>query len=437
MMIYQANTTFTLSRKAALTCVVFVALLGANLAQAAVAPASERITAFEVLEPGTVMAWQQAVESRQKISRHGGKSQPMTLAFSAFGHHWQWQVQDNARLLEKLGQNQRQRLSRRVSLWQGRDPHHPAHWLRFSLWQNPSTGQSELHGMWWDGSELYLLAPVGRTALATAAAKRGSDPDTTVAYRLSDVIPSEPLACGVNTPDGSGEGPGDGFNGKYQQLLADLKQSLAETRQSGAATSQLNVAIVADTFYQSHWGSNTTASILNLMNNVDGIYSNQVGVAIAVSALLTPNTNGGMTSTDPSTLLGQFDSWISQNNVTNPGLAHLFTSRNLDGSTIGLAWIDVLCRQSQGTGIDEIVGNSWETLLVAHEMGHNFGAWHDGDTAHNCGSVPEDTYIMSPTLCPSCPDFSACSVTTMQPAINSASCLVPVGNDVIFAHGFE
>ncbi len=437
MMIYQAHTTFTLSRKAALACVAFVALLGANLAQAAVAATSERIAAFEVLEPGTVMAWQQAVESRQKKSRHGGKSQPMTLAFSAFGRHWQWQVQDNARLLEKLGQNQRQRLSDRVSLWQGVDLHHPAHWLRFSLWHDPSTGQTELHGMWWDGSELYLLSPVGQTALATAAAKRGRDADTTVAYRLSDVIPSEPLACGVNNPVGSGEGPGDGFNGKYQQLLADLKQKVAETRQPDAATSQLNVAIVADTFYQNHWGNNTTASILNLMNNVDGIYSNQIGVTLNVAQILTLNDNGPMTATDSGVLLPQFRDWVGAGNLTNPGLAHLFTSRNLDGNIKGRAYVNVLCAGKWGTGIDEIVGNSYETIIVAHEMGHNFGADHDGDSNGSCPNEPPNTYIMSPTVSASYTDFSPCSASVVTTNAGVASCIVPVGNDVIFAHGFE
>jgi hypothetical protein len=66
-------------------------------------------------------------------------------------------------------------------------------------------------------------------------------------------------------------------------------------------------------------------------------------------------------------------------------------------------------------------GSMSAALIMAHEIGHNLGAEHDGAGA--CSSVPE-TFIMAPNL-NSSTTFSQCSVNAIKSFIGSASCVTP------------
>ena len=65
-----------------------------------------------------------------------------------------------------------------------------------------------------------------------------------------------------------------------------------------------------------------------------------------------------------------------------------------------------------------------DSLIAAHEIGHNFGAPHDGQANSACEAEPQ-TFIMSPSINGS-DQFSACSITEMQDNIVAAACIVPL-----------
>lgn len=65
-----------------------------------------------------------------------------------------------------------------------------------------------------------------------------------------------------------------------------------------------------------------------------------------------------------------------------------------------------------------------DSLIAAHEIGHNFGAPHDGQAGSACEAEPQ-TFIMSPYINGS-DQFSACSITEMQDNIVAAACIVPL-----------
>jgi hypothetical protein len=82
--------------------------------------------------------------------------------------------------------------------------------------------------------------------------------------------------------------------------------------------------------------------------------------------------------------LSDFSSWRGSQNA-DAGLWHLMSNCST-GPTIGLAWLNMLCTTSvisqtnndkttsyvSGTGIS--TANPQEFMVIAHEIGHNWGA---------------------------------------------------------------
>jgi hypothetical protein len=101
----------------------------------------------------------------------------------------------------------------------------------------------------------------------------------------------------------------------------------------------------------------------------------------------------------------------------------LFTGRDLDGTTVGIGYVNALCRSKFAASLTEIRGRgAWlESLITAHEIGHNFGSVHDGEA--QCTYVAQNQFLMSPTVHSSAATFSSCSRDLMTSSISSASCI--------------
>ncbi|KAJ3228030.1 hypothetical protein HK099_007311 [Clydaea vesicula] len=135
--------------------------------------------------------------------------------------------------------------------------------------------------------------------------------------------------------------------------------------------------------------------------------------------------------------LSAFSQWRGLKSNDTAGLWHLMTQCN-SGPQVGVAWLSMLCAKNQlqsgnqfvsGTGVSSIVPLEWK--VVAHEIGHNFGAIHDCmsetcptscDTssfsvACECcactGCDCDGNYIMHPTDNSKLSEFSPCSIKYM------------------------
>jgi hypothetical protein len=209
----------------------------------------------------------------------------------------------------------------------------------------------------------------------------------------------------------------------YGKLLGELGQSMA--RAPGAAL-QIDIGAVGDFEFFLDKGQNAEAAILTRLNNVDGIYSEQLGVQINVAELQIFNHPFDPFSDDRDAggLLDELSNYRSAVPAQRrQGLTHLYTGRDLSGNTVGIAYTGALCQPFFGTGLSQGSNNAtFDSLVAAHEIGHNFGAPHDGEAGSPCASVPP-TFLMATNLNGS-DEFSQCSIVEIQPNVANAACIV-------------
>ena len=349
------------------------------------------------------------------------------LVFEAFGISFDLILQSNQQLISNLPLKQQQELNQSIKLYRGKLRGNDDSWARLTVHGNL------VSGMIWDGKEMYVIDNPAEIAgalgsgSAALSADEAQQPASSLIYRLADTETGE-QSCTTAAPNGSALETDSFSASDYAGLVQELQANIVG---QAAATLQLDVAVVGDPeFVERH--NNPTTAVIARMNVVDGIFSEQVGVQINLTEIKLLTDSSILTKTDFFGLMLQFNDFVGSPAINNPGLTHLFTGRDLDGSTIGFAWLGALCRNSDGTGLSQIRGSGVAgALTVAHELGHNFGAPHDSRPGA-CSGTPRG-FIMFPTLDGS-DTFSDCSVRQMRPHIARAACILdieaPTGTDL-------
>lgn len=336
-----------------------------------------------------------------------------SLSFEAYGRQFDLELEPNERLLSRLSAAQRAALQR-FAVYRGRVAGLVGSWVRLTR-----IG-SELHGMFWDSDELYVIEPT-RSAEAFMIAPAMGARSANVVYRLSDTQSD----LGANFCAVLHTGEKSTPLASYQSLVAELRQSAAL---AAVATGEMQVAVIGDFEFFTDNAVDPQGVAIARMNNVDGIFSDQVGVRLAVSSVRIFNT-----ATDPFTDAAVADELLDEvgaykNDVANgiraTGVAHLMTGRTLDGSTVGIAYLESICNPFFGVSLSEgglRISSVTAVLVAAHEIGHNFGAPHDAEVGTACESTPPN-FLMAARLNGS-DQFSQCSLAQMQPTIAAAGCI--------------
>ncbi len=145
-------------------------------------------------------------------------------------------------------------------------------------------------------------------------------------------------------------------------------------------------------FYQQN-GSNvnsTQSDVTTIVNAMNVIYNRDVDIDLSITQIIVNSSPDPYTTTSANTLLNQFGSrWNTTYSGVQRDVAHLFTGRNINGGTIGIATLGTVCSVGSAYGLSQsrYTGNfTLRTSLTAHEIGHNFGASH-------CNTSPP-CYIM-------------------------------------------
>lgn len=258
-----------------------------------------------------------------------------------------------------------------------------------------------VYGFIQDGDETFYIEPLRYY-------EKGKANDLYVVYNTKDVKESAPKTCGVTAA---------------MEREADLNRP---TEAQGGSRSvglcfEIDYAIASDFLMFSSYGSvfateDHAIGVTNdVQTNYDNEFADEISFFIVEQFVSDCSTCDPWTSsTNAGTLLNSFTNWGPTGFSSIHDVASLWTDRNFNGSTIGVAWLNAICTNLRYNTLQDFNNNAdLKRVLTSHELGHNFAATHDG-SGTPCIMAPAVQF----TNC-----WSANSISQIEGHYLSRSCL--------------
>lgn len=266
----------------------------------------------------------------------------------------------------------------------------------------------KLEGFFRTGGETLFVEPASNYSQFASA-------DEYVVYRMEDVINDRPVGCSTTLGDKIEYGRG--------LVSPDFGQSVQGFK-------RFEIATEADLEFVNAMGgaSQANTEILGILNAVDGLYKNELGITVSVVFQHTWSSADPYAgaSADPILrgLQGYWESTFTQTAVPRDTV-HLFSGKQAVLSQ-GYAFVGTVCRfPSSAYGLSGYVG--WapgKYLITGHELGHNLGADHV-DATQSCSNTLMNAALSGSTPLSFC-TFSRNVIGTYVAA--NGSCLTAGSN---------
>lgn len=296
-------------------------------------------------------------------------------------------------------------------------------WVRLSKINNSWVGKIYLD------DQLYNIdqTPV----LAAQVTVPSASPVQTLTAEVLDTSNLAEASCGLSEASHNPEQQEGELNVGSKELLDGLVEGAAIPApmvKSEGEVRVLDLQLALDhLFVKKNAGRQGAIDrALSYINEVDAIYESHFGISMNVINFDTfeteqddPITN----ETAASTVLKDIEDQHLAGRLfqhKSASLKHLITDRAIDSPIVGLAWIGSLCT-GYPFSLTRVYGAS-TSLVIAHEIAHNFGASHDGEEGGNAASCDSGNFIMSPAVS-GARSFSECSKSIIQSKVDSSSCI--------------
>jgi len=215
------------------------------------------------------------------------------------------------------------------------------------------------------GASLHGLQPLSLVDASAPASLH-------LLHDSADALPS-PYHCG--TADVIGGRPTSGGTGAAAE--------------GGPSSKWIEIAADADVEFYNKNGSSvsqTQNDVENVINGVDSIYNSDFNIRYLIGTILVRTSEPDpYTTSQAGPMLDQFHlEWALHQTAIKRDVAHLFTGKNIAGSTIGIANLNGICSLGAGYGVSQSKFSGSMTArvaLTAHELGHNWGANHCNGTS--------------------------------------------------------
>ena len=171
----------------------------------------------------------------------------------------------------------------------------------------------------------------------------------------------------------------------HEMTIESLDEGMPKTKMYHVLT----LSTVADPALYAKYGADTNAHIAGVVNAAEALFERQLGIRFQIVKQHVYADIGALSipETDPARLLKAFAG--STENAAVMGfnaasfdedvdLKHLFTGKDLDGTTIGIGYVGAVCYQPKyAYSLTQFSTGGGAPYYFAHEVGHNLGARHD------------------------------------------------------------